>query len=102
MTLIRRRTSIPVPTVYAYEVDTRNPTSAAFILMQVVSGNVATDSDGGYEVHQGQIPLHRRPPFYLAAAKIQVQMTSDPIGRLEIQNPYVYPGIPQSACLISC
>lgn len=72
MTLIRQRTSIPVPTVYAYEVNTRNPTCAAFILMQVVSGNVATDSDGGYEVHQGQIPLHQRPPFYLAAAKIQV------------------------------
>ncbi|GAB0137239.1 hypothetical protein EsDP_00005515 [Epichloe bromicola] len=72
MTLIRQRTGIPVPTVYAYEVDTRNPTSAAFILMQVVSGNAAIDSDGGYEVHQGQIPLHRRPAFHLAAAKIQV------------------------------
>ncbi|EQK97880.1 Protein kinase-like domain protein [Ophiocordyceps sinensis CO18] len=76
MTLIRQRTSIPVPTIFAYEVDTRNPTGAAFILMQTISGNVATDSDGGYEVHQGQIPLHRRPPFHLAAAKIQLQMTS--------------------------
>ncbi|RDA87745.1 hypothetical protein CP532_1778 [Ophiocordyceps camponoti-leonardi (nom. inval.)] len=76
MTLIHQRTSIPIPTVYAYEVDTRNPTNAAFILMQFVPGNVATDSDGGYKVHQGQVPLYRRPSFYLAAAKIQVQMTS--------------------------
>ncbi|RDA90276.1 hypothetical protein CP533_1502 [Ophiocordyceps camponoti-saundersi (nom. inval.)] len=76
MTLIRQRTAIPVPTVYAYEVDTSNPTGAAFILMQVISGNVATDCDGGYEVHRAQIPLHRRPSFHLAAAKIQVQMAS--------------------------
>ena len=73
MRLVRQRTSIPVPRVYTYEVDEQNPVNAAFILMEAVSGMFAVDSDGGYEVHYGQVPLDRRSMFYPAMAKIQVR-----------------------------
>jgi hypothetical protein len=66
MALVRERTRIPVPRVFGYEPDDKNSTGVAFMLMEFVPGNVATDADSGYETHHGEIP-----PQYRA-----VQMTS--------------------------
>ncbi|KAL5330797.1 hypothetical protein ACEPPN_000320 [Leptodophora sp. 'Broadleaf-Isolate-01'] len=76
MALMRERTKIPLPQVFGYEIDDNNPTGVAFMLMELLPGNVAIDADGGYEAHRGQIPLQRREGFYDSAAQVQVQMTS--------------------------
>ncbi|CZT42580.1 uncharacterized protein RSE6_02504 [Rhynchosporium secalis] len=76
MALMRERTKIPLPQVFGYEIDDSNPTGVAFMLMELLPGNVAMDADGDYEAHRGQIPLQRRDGFYASAAHVQVQMTS--------------------------
>ncbi|KAH9210410.1 hypothetical protein DL95DRAFT_427659 [Leptodontidium sp. 2 PMI_412] len=76
MALMRERTKIPLPQVFGYEIDDNNPTGVAFMLMELLQGNVAIDADGGYKAHHGQIPLQRKAGFYNSVAQVQVQMTS--------------------------
>ncbi|KAI1341808.1 hypothetical protein F5Y15DRAFT_375343 [Xylariaceae sp. FL0016] len=76
MQLIKDQCSLPVPQVFAYEVDENNPISAPFILMEYLLGNTAMDAAGGYEVHKGQIPLAHRQNFYRSVAECHVQIAA--------------------------
>lgn len=78
MALLAERTRVPVPRVFGYEVDADNPVGVAFMLMEYLSGDVAMDADGGYDAHQGEIPLHRRAQFYEATANAQVRLLFHP------------------------
>ncbi|KAK7991531.1 hypothetical protein PG988_000325 [Apiospora saccharicola] len=64
MRLIKLRTQVPVPEVFGFKADDDNPVGAAFILMEYIPGNVATDADGGYPSHHGRIPLTRQEIFF--------------------------------------
>jgi hypothetical protein len=76
MALVRERTKIAVPRIFGYEIDDKNPTGVAFMLMEFLPGNVAIDADGGYETHHGVIPLQYRASFYNAIAQVQVQCSN--------------------------
>ncbi|KAH8193683.1 hypothetical protein TruAng_012153 [Truncatella angustata] len=76
MQLVRDRSGLPVPRVFAYEVNENNPVGVPFILMEFIPGNTAMDAAGGYELHRGQIPLGHRERFYRSVAKCHVQMTA--------------------------
>ncbi|KAI0160733.1 kinase-like domain-containing protein [Xylariaceae sp. FL1272] len=76
MYLVRDRSQIPVPQIFAYEVDGDNPVGVPFVLMEFLPGNTAVDSAGGWEVHKGQVPLAYRDGFYRSVAEYHVQMTA--------------------------
>lgn len=72
MQFIKERSVLPVPQVFAYEVDETNPVRVPFILMELLPGSVAMDALGGYNVHRGIIPRKLRPTFYRSVAKCHV------------------------------
>ncbi|KAJ5158617.1 uncharacterized protein N7500_008268 [Penicillium coprophilum] len=76
MQFIKEHCDLPVPRVFAYDVDENNPVRAAFILMELLPGSVAMDALGGYKVHRGVIPKEHRQNFYRSVAKSHVQLTS--------------------------
>ncbi|KAK8859544.1 protein kinase-like protein [Apiospora arundinis] len=76
MQLIKERSSLPVPKVFAYEVDENNPAGIPFILMEFIPGNTGMDAAGGYEMHKGHIPTAYRGTFYRSVARCHVQLTS--------------------------
>jgi hypothetical protein len=73
MRFIKEHSDLPVPRVFAYEVDDKNLVGAAFILMELLPGSVAMDALGGYEVHRGVIPRKYRENFYRSVAKCHVR-----------------------------
>lgn len=74
MQFIKENCDIPVPRVFAYQVDENNPVKAAFILMELLPGIVAMDALGGYKVHRGVIDKEYRPNFYRSVAKFHVRL----------------------------
>ncbi|KAG8406703.1 hypothetical protein J3458_021039 [Metarhizium acridum] len=76
MQFIKDKSSLPVPRVFAYEVDENNDIGVPYILMEFIPGNTAMDAAGGYEKHRGQIPLAYRLNFYRSVAKCHLQMTA--------------------------
>lgn len=72
MALVRERSDIPVPEVYAFEAARNNPVGAPFILMGFVHGNTAVDVFGGYAAHGGIVPAQFKSKFYTLLADIQV------------------------------
>ena len=90
MVLVRERTQIPVPKVFGYEIDDKHGIGVAFMLTDFLPGNVAIDLNGGYAVHQGQIPRGHCQGFYHSVAQIQVSplgsvaSTSPPLPRIAI------------------
>jgi hypothetical protein len=73
MRFIKEHSDLPVPRVFAYEVDDKNLVGAAFILMEQLYGSVAMDALGGYEVHRGVISRKYRENFYRSVAKCHVR-----------------------------
>ncbi|KAI0398907.1 kinase-like protein [Xylaria palmicola] len=76
MAVVRERSEIPVPEVYAYESNCDNSVAVPFILMEFVPGDTAMDSFGGYNVHRGETPPQFKRKFHAAMADIQVQMSA--------------------------
>ncbi|EFY84768.1 hypothetical protein J3459_016577 [Metarhizium acridum] len=76
MSVVRERSEIPVPEVYAYEANYDNVFGAPFMLMEFLPGDTIMDSFGGYEVHKGKIPENFTPDFHATLADIQVQMSA--------------------------
>ncbi|KAH8196701.1 hypothetical protein TruAng_009130 [Truncatella angustata] len=75
MQFIKDRSDLPVPEIFAYEVDENNAIGVPFILMEFIPGSTAMDAAGGYENHKGQIPLAHRQSFYRSVAECHVRMT---------------------------
>jgi aminoglycoside phosphotransferase (APT) family kinase protein len=56
MALVQERTQVPVPRVFAYEVDDiGHGVGVSFLLTEFLPGNVAIDLDCGYKAHKGQM-----------------------------------------------
>lgn len=79
MQFIKEYSDVPVPRVFAYEVDEDNPVGAAFILMEFLPGTAAMDALGGHKIHRGIIPKEYRPNFYRSVAKSHVGTSFQPI-----------------------
>lgn len=76
MQFIKEYSDLPVPRVFAYEVDEDNPVGAAFILMEFLPGTVALDALGGHKIHRGIIPKEYRQNFYRSVTKSHVSSLS--------------------------
>ncbi|TWU70760.1 hypothetical protein ED733_001793 [Metarhizium rileyi] len=76
MSVVRERSKILVPHVYAYEANCDNVIGIPFILMEFLPGNTIMDSFGGYEVHRGKMPETFTPKFHATLADIQAQMSA--------------------------
>lgn len=74
MAVVRERSAIPVPEVFAYEANCVNPVAVPFIIMEFIPGNTAMDSFGGYNEHKGKTPLQFKANFHIAIADIQVRI----------------------------
>ncbi|KAF5139258.1 hypothetical protein E5D57_003051 [Metarhizium anisopliae] len=72
MSVVRERSEIPVPEVYAYEANYDNVFGAPFMLMEFLPGDTIMDSFGGYQVHRGKIPQNFTPDFHATLADIQI------------------------------
>lgn len=72
MSVVRERSEIPVPEVYAYAANYDNVFGAPFMLMEFLPGDTIMDSFGGYQVHKGKIPENFTPDFHATLADIQV------------------------------
>jgi len=72
MSVVRERSQIPVPEVYAYEVNCKNIVGVPFMLMEFIPGDTVMDSFGGYEVHRGKMPEWFTPSFHAVLADVQV------------------------------
>ncbi len=72
MAVVREKSKIPVPEIYSYEANCDNSVAVPFILMEFIPGDTATDSFGGYKVHNGETPLQFKRKFHAAMADIQV------------------------------
>lgn len=79
MQFIKEHSDLPVPRVFAYEVDENNPVGAAFMLIELLPGIVAMDALGGRKAHRGVIPREHRQNFYRSVAKCHVRLLSRPI-----------------------
>lgn len=76
MQFIKENSDLPVPQVFAYEVDENNSVNAAFMLMELLPGIVAMDALGGRKAHRGIIPIEHRQNFYRSVAKSHVCLLS--------------------------
>jgi hypothetical protein len=68
MQSIKEYSDLPVPQVFAYEVDEENTVGAAYIFMELLPGTVAVDALGGSKTHLGTIPKEHRQSFFEAWA----------------------------------
>lgn len=91
MQFIKEHCDLPVPRVFAYEVDESNLASAAFILMELLPGIVAMDALGGHRAHRGVIPREHRQSFYRSVARSHVRFLSQNIGSLRCLDTYLTP-----------
>jgi hypothetical protein len=70
--VIRERSKIPVPEIFAYETSGNSAVGVAFMIMEFVPADTAMDSFGGWAVHKGKTPMQFKKEFYTAMAGIQV------------------------------
>ena len=68
ISLVKERTSVPIPTVYGYIASAKNDIGAPFMLMGCLSGNTVVDSIGV------EIPAQYKSAFQGEMAKLQVAM----------------------------
>ena len=71
MAVARELSEIPVPEVYACELDC-SVAGAPFMLMEFIAGDTAMDSFGGYDVHKGEIPQEFQAKALAVMADVQV------------------------------
>lgn len=76
MQLLKDRSCLPVPEVFAYEVNENNDVGVPFILMEFIPGNTAMNAAGGSDQHRGRIPAQYRPTFYRSVAQCHVRATA--------------------------
>lgn len=72
MAVVRERSDIPVPKVFAYEADCNNAVGSPFMFMEFIPGDTAMNSFGGYHVHKGETPPQFKVKFHAEMADIQV------------------------------
>lgn len=69
---IKERCDPPVPQISAHEVSQINLVGVAFIIMELLPGNVAMDSCGGFKVHHSVMTRQHRQTFHRCVAEHHV------------------------------
>jgi aminoglycoside phosphotransferase (APT) family kinase protein len=72
MAVVRERSNISVPEVFAYEADCNNAVGVPFMIMEFIPGDTAMDSFGGHRIHKGKTPPQFKAKFHAEMADIQV------------------------------
>jgi aminoglycoside phosphotransferase (APT) family kinase protein len=72
--LVRERSKVPVPEVFAYEANDANPVGVPFMIMEYIPGSTAMHSFGGWATHGGRTPEHFKKKFLTTMADIQVSL----------------------------
>jgi aminoglycoside phosphotransferase (APT) family kinase protein len=65
MFLVRQKTDVPIPQIYAFETTSHNAVKAPFMLMDCLDGNVGMDLGM-------QVPVKHQKSFFKSLAKIHV------------------------------
>ena len=68
ISLVKERTSVPIPTIFGYIASAKNDIGAPFMLMECLSGNTGVDLSGV------EIPAQYKSSFHGEMAKLQVGM----------------------------
>ncbi|EPE04194.1 hypothetical protein F503_04709 [Ophiostoma piceae UAMH 11346] len=71
---IKAQSTLPIPAVYASEVDENNAVGVPYVLMEFLPGNTGMNAAGGWDVHRGEIPELQQPRFFRDVAKCHVKM----------------------------
>ncbi len=74
--VIRERSNIRVPEVFAYESNCSNAVGAGFTITDFIPADTAMDSSGGWPIHKGIAPPRFKWTFYTDMAGIQVSLES--------------------------
>ena len=83
MQVVRARSQIPVPRVYAWDDNgTVSKVGAGVMLMEFVLGNTAMDSFGGWDIHRGELPDGAKQRFLGQMAGVQVEMAGVRFARI--------------------
>ncbi|KJZ73501.1 hypothetical protein HIM_07057 [Hirsutella minnesotensis 3608] len=76
MEFLRRKTDIPIPEVYAYNLDTPNPVGCPFIIAQHVHASTAEHMSKAYPGHHEGVPPRYQHKFFKQLAGIMVKLAS--------------------------
>ena len=74
MKWITAQSTLPIPTVYASEVDEDNAVGVPYVLMEFLPGNTGMNAAGGWDVHHGEIPELQQPRFFRDVAMCHVRV----------------------------
>jgi hypothetical protein len=74
MAMVRERSNISVPEVFAYEANCNNAVGVSFMIMEFILGDTAMDSFGGHRIYKGKTPLQFKAKFHAEMADIQVRL----------------------------
>jgi aminoglycoside phosphotransferase (APT) family kinase protein len=70
MAVVRERSNISVPEIFAYEADYNNAVGVPFIIMEFIPGNTVIDSFGRHYIYKGKTPPQFKAKFHAKIADI--------------------------------
>ncbi|KAF1960332.1 hypothetical protein CC80DRAFT_544786 [Byssothecium circinans] len=76
MEFVRQNTDIPIPRVYAYDLNEQNAVGCPFSIIELVEGNTAEELSRTYPGEHEGIPAQFEEKFWRQVAKIMVQLAS--------------------------
>ncbi|KAI1144937.1 hypothetical protein F4825DRAFT_458021 [Nemania diffusa] len=76
MEFVRQNTDIPIPRVYAYDLNDQNAVGCPFSIIEYVDGNTAEEVSRTYPGGHEGIPAQFEVKFWRQVAKIMVQLAS--------------------------
>ncbi|GAB1311967.1 hypothetical protein MFIFM68171_02177 [Madurella fahalii] len=76
MEFVRQNTDIPIPRVYAHDLDDQNAVGCPFSIIEYIHGNTAEDVSRTYPGKHEGIPAQFQEKFWRQVAKIMVQLAS--------------------------
>ncbi|KAM3548685.1 hypothetical protein MY1884_009073 [Beauveria asiatica] len=76
MEFVRQNTDIPIPRVYAYNLNAQNAVGCPFSIIEYVDGNTAEEVSRNYPGEHEGIPAQFEEKFWRHVAKIMIQLAS--------------------------
>ncbi|KID81986.1 Protein kinase-like domain protein [Metarhizium guizhouense ARSEF 977] len=82
MEFVRQNTDIPIPKIYAHELNEQNAVGCPFFMMEYVHGNTAEEVSQSYPGNREGIPELFREKFWRQIANIMTQLASVRLPRI--------------------
>ncbi|POR31014.1 Uncharacterized protein TPAR_08762 [Tolypocladium paradoxum] len=76
MEFVRQNTDIPIPAVYAYDLDDQNAVGCPFSIIEYIHGNTAEEVSRAYPGDHEGIPAQFAEKFWRQIAKTMIQLAS--------------------------